>query len=734
MSNPLNHAIRTRNEAIELLMANGQLTDEELALLQKNGELAEKKSNKELEDDEDEYNLIQNEELERSGSGRAAARTAKDVAVGITSVADAPNLVALALHAAKLKKAPHFWHPVSDKLNKYINEKTDNYTKPVGSAERLASAGVQAVATLPGMQTVGIAAKASKLANAGNKIKKANALNKTNVSITAGSGLAAETARQHDPDNWWLPIVAGTAGGAGVGAGINKIGRAKPIDMNVYNAYKDMGVKPGLIDVLKRPHDRNKADALEYNMASRKQIEDHRSAKAETLKQKSLAENPLSMEEFADIALDKSIKLRDKEKKQIKERYDQQAAAVDNLANKDIELNNVITLLERERPIVQQKMLSGTDKYSKYLREILGVEPSDVKNIDFSRPIKESLQSLKHDKVKFQNLDYDLPLDVLMNQIDSKSAPATMNYHLLDETGKEIKRHVKTDKVQRNFAEARLQNLSNAVNADLHSVADMFHSKADVKNNKELRAHYAKSMQDVQTPISRILEKAQIVYDSDHNKSFASAGAEQAIDKAIISDLRPGKNGEGLAVKQILHTLNPAKKVGDSIVNERAAFVKTILNKFSRNSDGEMDLSLLQKNFYNPEKVSINARKILLNALPEKERSSFLNVMEIIKHENKISKKTQGTKVNTLAHSKQTEPIKNAEKIGLSAILSGGLSEPTTGLMIWGAGKLGANKVRAKYLTDPKHLEWKIASREKGAGSKAILEGALRGLVGSGAH
>jgi hypothetical protein len=153
------------------------------------------------------------------GSGRHIARTAKDIGAGVVgAIPDFAsafyNLPALGANYAFDANLPLI-PSATDAISRSVDNLTGGYTAPQNDAERIASAGVQAVATIPGVGQVGKAANlAGKAPKIAEFLRKGGTLNKANVATAAGAGAGAEALSDEGPGGALLGAIAG-----GYGAG-----------------------------------------------------------------------------------------------------------------------------------------------------------------------------------------------------------------------------------------------------------------------------------------------------------------------------------------------------------------------------------------------------------------------------------------------------------------------------------------------------------------------------------
>src|SRR5262249_13601317 len=155
--------------------------------------------------------------------GRQVGRTGRLAATGLSSLADIPNLGALAAHAAGLKETPTFYEPISGRVQNYIDELTKGKLKPRNKAEEWMDTIGEALAPLALSPVTGgaslTALGAKQLAKAGAKgaTKKASEklasmgantykFSPSNVLGTAGSASALKTYMDYAED----PNVAGS--------------------------------------------------------------------------------------------------------------------------------------------------------------------------------------------------------------------------------------------------------------------------------------------------------------------------------------------------------------------------------------------------------------------------------------------------------------------------------------------------------------------------------------------
>jgi hypothetical protein len=168
---------------------------------------------------------------------RQVGRLGRSGITGIAGIADIPNLAAMGLHAAGLKKEPTFYEPISNRVQKAVTPPLESLIgenlSPENKSEEyhdIVTEGLAPLALSPltgGASLTGTVAKglsrsgssgiARKAAEKVSKIgSKPYELTASNVAGTAGSSAAIKAYLDEGGDpNLIGPLLAGMAGGAG---------------------------------------------------------------------------------------------------------------------------------------------------------------------------------------------------------------------------------------------------------------------------------------------------------------------------------------------------------------------------------------------------------------------------------------------------------------------------------------------------------------------------------------
>lgn len=660
----------SRQEAIAYLRENGGLPErlENLLALEESGKISKEEVNKEL------AKQAQREEaIEKHGdpsfvgsSLRHAARTGKNVAQGIASVADIPNLAALGLYAAGLKDTPEFYKSRAEKVGKYIDRVTNDYTVPHSDNEEIADMATQAVATLPGMQAAGVAAKAAKLAKVGKGLKRVGAINPASVASSGASGAVAETLLQEHPDKPYLSLLASMGVGAGTGAATNAVGRAGKINKEALRAFQEAGIPFGYGDVALSPRAQMNMTKLPIQIGAQNVMTKHIEKQKHGIKKGlgNIEHNALKEGQREAVAVKGAENTLMKKKAQHSRRYDKHRENLKKLPDDSIEMKNVYEWIESLSPEMRAEILTGKRNSSKKLRELMKIS-EEAPNIDYSRPLNEIMADI--DKAKTQSvpkLSYE------------------MHHHKTSDIGK----HVKTDKAQMNYTDAELSTLYGKMKEDERAIGERLlkHAGKDAYENWRRMGGMYKDYAVEEVPhLNKMLENAKKAEraDASTGRRYTSKGHEYAINQDIMKDIA----GEGKGVQLVLEGL--ASPV------ERNKLTKAILEQLGQ-VDGEMSFIKLQHEF---DKLSGQAKKTLLKGLGEEKRN-FLNSLIAARKFKKLH-----------GQANPTGTARNPTLLGIPK-------------SIYRYGK-------AKYLTSPEVLDFKLASREKGATKNAILDGALRGLI-----
>lgn len=220
---------------------------------------------------EAEETISPREELAREMS-RKYKRMARFGATGIAGLADFPNIGAMGLHAAGLKKTPEFYPSVGARAERAIDEYTGGELQPRNKMEEYEDVGGQAIAPLllapftGGASLTGLGAKAlSKGATSGiiPKLAKWGANTyKPTASNIAGYGGAAIGSKTYldtaEKPNMLGTILSGIAGGGAGRSAVNlknigarAVGRATGFKPEEYSKLTQLGLEPSLADTSK---------------------------------------------------------------------------------------------------------------------------------------------------------------------------------------------------------------------------------------------------------------------------------------------------------------------------------------------------------------------------------------------------------------------------------------------------------------------------------------------------
>lgn len=649
-----------RQAAIEELRLNGELSDrlEHLLALEEEGKISRDEVNAEFKK-EARREMAKEKHGQRSEILRHAARTGKNTAVGIASIADIPNLAALGLYAAGLRDKPKFYESRAEKLANYIDRKSDDYTHPHSDNEEIADTATQAIATLPGLQAAGIAAKAAKLAKLGKGLKSTGSFKPASVSSAAAAGAASEKVSQDHPDKPLMSLLASIGAGAGTSGAINKLGRAGKINKEALRAFTEADIPFGWGDIVQDRATQVEMMKLPTQLGAGRVMEKHTSGQRRGVK-KGLGD--IESKAFKEgkreaIAVKGAENTLGQKKAQHSRRYDKHAENIKKLPDSDIEMNNVYEWLDSLSPEMKAEALKGNSKTAKFLRNFLKIG-DDIPEIDYSQPLHK-----------------------IMAQVDGKKNVPKLSNEMHTHKTSEIGKHVKTDKAQKNYTEAELAHLYGLMKEDQKSIGDRLlkHVGKDAHENwRRMGGMYKDYVVEEAPHLNKMLENAK---KTDSGR-YSSVGREYDINKNIMTDVK----GEAKGVKFILDGLESPK--------ERAGFVKSIMEQLGQRG-GEFNYNVLQTEF---DKLSSPAKKILLRGLGE-EKDKFKESLIAVRRLKKVQ--GEGNPSGTAKHLSKRQILNSIKNYG-----------------------------HAKYLTSPKVVEWKMESREKGAKSKALLEGALRGLIG----
>ncbi len=650
-----------RQAAIEELRLNGELSDrlEHLLALEAEGKLSKEEVNAEFKKE-----ARREMAKEKHGQGseilRHAARTGKNAAVGIASIADIPNLAALGLYASGLRDKPQFYGSKADKVADYIDEKTDDYTHPHSDKEEIADTSTQAMATIPGLQAIGLASKAAKLSKLGNGLQKVGAMKPSSLASAAAAGAASEKVSQDHPDKPLMSFLASMGAGAGASGAINKLGRAGKINKEALRAFTEADIPFGWGDIVQDRATQVNMMKLPTQLGAGKVMDKHTSGQRRGVKKglgdiesKALKEGKRE----ATVVRGAENTLLHK-KAQHSRRYDKHREHLKQLPDTSIELKHVHEWLDAQPPEIRAEILKGNSKTAKYARELLkmGEESPDI--------------------------DYSQPLDKILNSVDSSKKPK-MSYELHQRKTSDIGKNVQTDKAQKNYTEAELSHLYGLMKKDQHDIGDRLlkHVGKDAHENwRRMGGMYKDYVVEEAPHLNKMLENAK---KTDSGR-YSSVGREYDINKNVMHDVK----GEAKGIQFILDGLESPK--------ERSGFVKSIMEQLGQRG-GEFNYNVLQTEF---DKLSSPAKKILLRGLGE-EKDKFKESLIAVRRLKKVQ--GEGNPSGTAKHLSKRQILNSIKNYG-----------------------------HAKYLTSPEVVDWKIASREKGAQSKALLEGALRGLVAGG--
>lgn len=161
---------------------------------------------------------------------RSMARFGRNVATGIASRADLPNLAAMGAHAAGWKKTPTFYEPIAQRVENAIDEYTGGKYKPQTKGEEWEDALVQGVSSLGGSAPK-LAAKGLMKVGASGKVGKAaekisqvgsNKLTGANITGALGSTAGSKYYAENTEDPSILgSLLAGAIGGTGARTALN---------------------------------------------------------------------------------------------------------------------------------------------------------------------------------------------------------------------------------------------------------------------------------------------------------------------------------------------------------------------------------------------------------------------------------------------------------------------------------------------------------------------------------
>ncbi len=637
-----------------------------------------------------EYQEKLNKDLGRSDLGRHAARTAKSAVKGVAGLADIPNLAALGLYAAGLKKDPSFYKSISGRVGDKIDALTDNYTAPTSKKEKVYDAVIEALSTLPGTQGLGLIAKGAGAAKVGKGLKNVGKLSAENVAGAAGAGAASQIAANELPDSPLAALAAGIAGGVGGAGSINALGRSGNLNKQALRAFKESGVPYGWGDIAKEKGTQAAMGRLPSRFGSQNVMKKHIESQMEGVKSGlgHVAETALKEGKREATAVKGMEEFFGKEKAKHSRRYDKNREAIKQVPNTSVELNHVHEWLDSLHPEARNDLLKGNSKAKKYLNQILSPEKAS------------------------ETIDYSLPLDELMAQVSKASkaeAPLekARDYHFLERKLRDIGADIKTDKAQKNYKEAELSHLygllKNDVDASLGPKIKTHAGENAHKNWESLGDHYKEySAQDV-PHINALLGEAT----KDSKGRYHAVGKENEINKAMISDIKTGGRG-------FIRLLSGLESHG-----ERAALSKSILEQLGMRQ-GEFVPHVMQTNF---SKLPHSSQKILLKSLGKEEAKTFEATLDVIKQSKNIQK--QSNPSGSAHHIDSDTSSRQAANLAASAVA--GATLPTGSVL--GLGVLPAIRAsKAKVLTSPKIRDWKLASREKGTATKHILRGALQGI------
>lgn len=190
---------------------------------------------------------------------RQGKRTGRALATGTASVADLPNLAALGLHKAGLRKDPEFYPSLGEKVRDKIDAWTDGTLKPRNKTEEWMDHIVEGVAPL------GALGKAGKIGRA------LYAPTKANITGTIGSSIATKAYADAVDDPSLGGLVAASLVGQKAGRGLGHLshlknpknaaalalGKATKFDPEKYAKNADLNLPASMADVSKSPKARS---------------------------------------------------------------------------------------------------------------------------------------------------------------------------------------------------------------------------------------------------------------------------------------------------------------------------------------------------------------------------------------------------------------------------------------------------------------------------------------------
>lgn len=207
---------------------------------------------------------------------RQVGRLGRAAVTGITGIADIPNLAAMGLHAAGLKKTPTFYEPRAGKVQQSIDSLTGGSLKPENKTEEyvdMISEGLAPMALTGGTSLTGSAARGLSKTGAKLPIRIAQATlaspepTAANIAQSVGSSAALQAYLDEGGDPGLLgPLLASMAGGMGargtfaaaknapklknpLNAAAEGIGRATMFSPEKYAQNKELGLPMSLASV-----------------------------------------------------------------------------------------------------------------------------------------------------------------------------------------------------------------------------------------------------------------------------------------------------------------------------------------------------------------------------------------------------------------------------------------------------------------------------------------------------
>lgn len=253
------------------------LMNENASLRQALGEDNAPSTDPELEELEAKNKLLKlelqspKEESTLSRFGRAGARLAKDVPVGAVSTLDfiaSPIRGAMNYGNKLLGGDENYFQPVSETLDKKVDELTEGYTKPRNLSEKIGSEGTKALSSFMPARSIGmklaqaapsLAGKSSKFVKgAGDLLAGGTDPTLTNVGATTAGIAAREQMLKNEPEGHgaaFLGEITGNLGARKLSALATKgklarsIGKATQFNTDKYKDFKDADIPSTLADV-----------------------------------------------------------------------------------------------------------------------------------------------------------------------------------------------------------------------------------------------------------------------------------------------------------------------------------------------------------------------------------------------------------------------------------------------------------------------------------------------------